>query len=95
MSQPDVKFYILEGDSARAEIKWLTGFETGFTMPHNFKKHAQVKRWCEENCSDAVAYYCDKSSFRHNEYLYFFAEEDAMAFKLVWVTDEWCQTGVF
>lgn len=94
MSQPDVEvkkaeFIILDGEDARSKIKWLTGFENGFTFPHQFKQHAQVKRWCEDNCSDKITYYSDKTSFINNEYLFFFAEEDAMAFKLVWVDDSW------
>ena len=74
----DEKFYIVE---EYKKIKWLTGTEFTFAMPKNFKQHAQLKAWCEENCEHLVAFLGNGLG----EHIYFFSEEDAMAFKLRWL----------
>jgi len=71
-----------------APILWVTGKKHAFDMPREFEEHAQVKRWCKQNCKDAVAYEIRKG-YQMGIYLtdkiYFFSEEDAVAFKLRWL----------
>ena len=76
----DEKFYIVEDYK---KIKWLTGTEFTFTIDGGFKQHAQLKVWCEENCEKVVAFLCMGGGA--DEYIFFFSEEDAMAFKLKWL----------
>lgn len=70
-----------------APIIWITGKKYIFDMPRDFEEHAQIKRWCEQNCRDAVAY--EKRGYSMGTYLtdkiYFFLETDAAAFKLRWL----------
>jgi len=61
------------------EVKWFTGTEYECQLPEDFKKHAQLKRWCEENCEDVVVYLT--SSRRQ---IFFFGEIDATAYRLMW-----------
>ena len=74
------KFHIVDDEDT---IKWLTGCQFYFTIEENFRQHAQLKRWCEENCADVVAF-LNKAKFRYHESIFFFNEEDAMAYKLRW-----------
>ena len=68
-----------------AEVKWLTGFEHGFIFDSRFRKHALMKRWCEENCEDTVCFFRTQSkTYSYKESIYFILEEDAVAFKLQW-----------
>ena len=73
----DQKFHIMKDID---DVKWLTGTEFHFTMEDNFKQHAQLKRWCEENCEDMVAFL----QGNYYERIYFYSEEDAMGYKLKW-----------
>lgn len=66
------------------DIRWLTGLEFVHDLPNEFKQYAQIKRWCENNCEDTVAFLC-LSRFVSTERLYFFSETDAVAFKLRWL----------
>ena len=77
------KFHIVEHSN---DVKWLTGFEYCVEIPATFSKHAQIKRWCEDNCQDVVCFYTIKypSSSRVDQRIYFFLEEDAVAYKLKW-----------
>ena len=65
-------------------IVWLTGTRWGFPINKTFKQHAQLKRWCEENCKDTVTYYIGEFNLHH---IYFFDEYDAAAFKLRWISE--------
>jgi len=71
-----------------APILWVTGKKHAFDMPREFEEHAQIKRWCKQNCKDAVAYEI-RRGYQMGIYLtdkiYFFSEEDAVAFKLRWL----------
>lgn len=69
----------------RDEIKWLTGFDYKFELPRDFHEHAQLKRWCNEECEDIVVFYEQEIQYRISEYIYFYSETDAMAFKLRWL----------
>ncbi len=92
---PQPGFHLFGGEDSNkkdyidpAPIKWITGKEYMFDMPRDFKEHAQIKRWCEENCKDAVAYEI-KRGYSMGTYftdkIYFFLETDAAAFKLRWL----------
>ncbi len=65
-------------------VRWLTGLEFVHILPNNFKQYAQIKRWCENNCEDTVAFLC-LSHYVSTERIYFFSGEDAIAFKLKWL----------
>ncbi len=65
-------------------IKWLTGEKYVFELSTDFKEHAHIKRWCEENCKDTVAYLVTTSRYT-SDVIYFFSETDAAAFKLRWL----------
>ena len=71
-----------------APINWITGKKYAFEMSSDFNEHAQIKRWCEQNCIDAVAYEI-RNGYSMGIYLtdkiYFFSEADAVAFKLRWI----------
>lgn len=66
-------------------IKWLTGEKYMFNLDTDFNEHAQLKRWCEENCKDTIAYITARPNYRLQDKIYFFSETDAVAFKLRWV----------
>jgi len=66
------------------EIKWITGTERGFEIPRMFKEHARLKRWCIENCEDDICYYVSSQSYTSSDIIYFYADEDAVAYKLTW-----------
>ena len=68
----------------QVEIKWFTGEEHGFDLPDNFKNHAQLKLWCESNCTGPIAF-LECMNWNSKDMIYFFYEEDAMAFKLKWL----------
>lgn len=87
--EPQPGFHVFGGDNINAEsyvdpepIKWLTGTKYMVELPEDFKEHAQIKRWCELNCKDVVAYF---ASLRYADEIYFFLETDAVAFKLRWL----------
>lgn len=67
------------------EIKWLTGFEYKFNIDKDFREHAQLKRWCNEECEDVVAFLTQEIQFVTTEHIFFYSETDAMAFKLRWM----------
>ena len=75
------KFYITTDID---EVKWITGFARGFEIPKTFREHARLKRWCMENCEDVICYYINKQSYDSKDNIYFYSDEDAMAYKLMW-----------
>lgn len=92
---PQPGFHIFGGEDRNkkdyidpAPIMWLTGEKYAFEIPRGFNEHAQIKRWCEQNCKDAVAYEI-RREYSMGTYLidkiYFFLETDAAAFKLRWL----------
>lgn len=66
-------------------IKWLTGEKYMFELDSDFNEHAQIKRWCEQNSKDTVAYDMTRPGYNGKDKIYFFLETDAMAFKLKWL----------
>lgn len=78
---PEPGFHIIKEPD---EIKWLTGLDFVFVLPNDFQQYAQIKRWCNENCEDTVAF-LGRGHLRYEEQVYFFSESDAMAFKMKWL----------
>lgn len=71
-----------------APIMLITGTKYVFDISRDFKEHAQIKRWCEQNCKDAVAYEIRRGysmGTYFTDKIYFFLETDAAAFKLRWL----------
>ena len=56
-----------------------------FKMSPDFKEHAHVKRWCEQNCKEAAAYEMSRPGYTLSDKIFFFLETDAAAFKLRWL----------
>jgi len=83
---PKPGFHIFDhGDrETSGKINWLTGKLYSFILDVELKNHAQMKRWCEENCSDTVAYVED-DGWNKSDLIYFYLESDAAAFKLRWL----------
>ena len=80
----------------RQKVTWTTGNKYFLDIPRPFKEKHVMKLWCEQNCRYRVVYYNDdvnlKSSLirefdfeKSQARMYFFSEEDAMAFKLRWL----------
>ena len=67
---------------APRDLKWITGTKYYFSMSSSFSEHAQLKRWCLENCRAPVAYVEERYGRDIN--LYFFDAEDLTATKLAW-----------
>jgi len=63
-------------------IRWYTGTEYTIELPPDFEQQAQVRIWCLANCRGPVAY---RLGWHRPDSLYFFFEEDAVAFKLRWI----------
>ncbi len=82
-NEEEKQFYIIT-DDLQSEIKWITGIKYSFEVPKEFQEHAQLKRWCEENCNDKVVYEENKTYHSVLDEIYFYDEEDAAAFKLRW-----------
>jgi len=93
--KPQPGFHLFGGEDKKKKdyidpfpLIWITGKKYMFDMPRDFKEHAQVKRWCEENCKDTVAYEV-RTGYQMGIYvvdrIYFFSEIDATAFKLRWL----------
>lgn len=66
-------------------IKWETGFLHCMEFTQSFREHAQLQRWCEENCTDKVIYWESHEPWNQSDQLYFFNQADAMACKLRWI----------
>lgn len=66
------------------EIRWLTGQKYIFFLDIDFEEQAQIKRWCEENCNDTIAYLED-TGWDCSDKISFYSESDAAAFKLRWL----------
>lgn len=88
---PQPGFHIFGGEDRNhkdfkdpSPIKWLTGGKYQFELSSKFEEHAHIKRWCEENCKDTVAYLITASRYQ-SDVIYFFSETDAAAFKLRWL----------
>ena len=64
-------------------LAWNTGLKNVVTIANSFQDHAQLKRWCEENCKELVVY-CYSAAYKINDRLYFYDEEEAAACKLMW-----------
>ena len=87
--EPKPAFIILDNID---DILWNVNIDYFFEINSDFKKRAHMKRWCEQNCLDTVAYYMpygNKVGFSENEVIlndriYFFRQEDMLAFKLQW-----------
>ena len=77
------EFIIIKGAEEFEIIKWKTGYKNKLFFKVDFNEHAQLKRWCEENCSDIVIYW-DSDHWENDDELYFFNEADAAACKLRW-----------
>lgn len=82
-NEEEKQFYIFSDNYD--QIKWITGTKYLFELPEDFSEHAQLKRWCEENCSDNVVYYENKLTYSIPDEIYFYDEADAAAFKLRWI----------
>lgn len=68
------------------KIRWITGFKNKIEFDGtNFKEHAQIRRWCFDNCNDKVVFIenRDYGSIRQIT-MYFYDEKDAVACKLRW-----------
>ena len=78
-----------------SKVVWTTGTKCYIDLPDNFKDKHIMKLWCEQNCQSPVVYFNDRFSNRYviqnfdpaksSARIFFFSEEDAMAFKLRWV----------
>jgi len=84
MTDSKCEFMIFFGRSQYEKVKWETGYEYRLEFEQMFQKYAQLKRWCEENLSDKVAYWESDEPWSQEDTLYFFNEEDAVACKLRW-----------
>ena len=82
-NKEEKQFYIFS-DGNFGEIKWLTGTKYLFELSNSFNEHAQLKRWCEENCEDVIVYYENKNTYDIPDEIYFYSETDDAAFKLRW-----------
>lgn len=80
-SQSEGNFHIV---SNRTAVQWLTGFNYGFDIPNDFAGYAELKRWCLENCEDIACFYIRRLDHRVEEFIYFYQEIDAVAYKLRW-----------
>jgi len=80
----------------RKKVIWTTGTDYYLDVPKKFKEKHIMKLWCEQNCQYPVIYFHDLVILRSAEArkfdiqtmqarMYFFSEEDAMAFKLRWL----------
>lgn len=76
------------------KITWTTGRKHYVDIPKDFKDKHIMKLWCEQNCQYPVVYFINYSELKWKNgfdadnsiaRVYFFSEEDAMAFKLRWV----------
>ena len=90
------KGFLITEDSEK--VNWITGRKNFVDIPHGFKDKHVMKLWCEQNCQYPVVYFKDnqqlkwKSNFNENDSIarmYFFSEEDTMAFKLRWRLQRW------
>lgn len=78
-----------------SKVNWTTGKEHYVDIPVNFKDKHIMKLWCEQNCQYPVAYFTARSvlnivfkDFNPDDStarVFFFSEDDAVAFKLRWV----------
>lgn len=79
-----------------SKIVWTTGRDHYVDIPRGFKEKHVMKLWCEQNCQYPVVYYNDSvelqsSAVKNFDYadmearMFFFDEEDAVAFKLRWL----------
>lgn len=82
-NEEEKQFYIIT-DDLQNKVKWITGTKYSFEIPEGFQEHAQLKRWCEENCNDKVVYEENKIYHSMLDDIYFYNEEDAAAYKLRW-----------
>ncbi len=78
------EFIIISDVNEYETIKWKTGYKYKLCFNTKFEEHAQLKRWCEENCMDIVIYW-ENNHWDQDDELYFFNEEDAAACKLRWL----------
>lgn len=79
------EFVILYGESKYNNIKWETGYIYSIKFGEPFNQHAQLKRWCEENCTDKIIYWESDTPWNTSDEIYFFCEADAAACKLRWI----------
>ena len=78
-----------------SKVSWTTGMEHYVDLPHGFKDKHIMKLWCEQNCLYPVAYFDDRhcnrfvirnfDNIKSSARVFFFSEEDAVAFKLRWI----------
>ena len=76
------------------KVIWSTGEEHYIDIPTKFTEKHTMKLWCEQNCQYPVVFFidgphleymCDDFDEKKNQArMFFFDEEDAMAFKLRW-----------
>ncbi len=84
----DFKIYELSREDQRPinEIKWFTGLKNSIELSGaDFQEHAQFRDWCLENCNNKIVFVQEVNyDFNTVIYVYFYAEEDAVAAKLRW-----------
>lgn len=78
-----------------SRVDWTTGKEHYIDLPVKFKDKHIMKLWCEQNCQYPVVYFADRFANRYaiqhfdpvksSARVFFFSEEDAIAFKLRWL----------
>jgi len=83
LTKTQEKFIILQSDEW-IRIKWLTGYRYKLEFNQQFKEHAQLILWCEENCENIVVYW-ESRHWNDADEMYFFNEADAVACKLRWM----------
>lgn len=70
----------------RQFIDWYTGTANMIIMDNNSSNQkAQIRLWCLANCQGPVAYHEMGNYWSGQSKIYFFFQEDAMAFKLRWI----------
>ncbi len=88
---PKKGFFVTEDHD---KITWTTGRKNFVDIPHDFEDKHVMKLWSEQNCQYPVVYFKNqvelkwKNGFDAGKSIarvYFFSEEDAMAFKLRWI----------
>ena len=86
-TKPQPGFHLFRADTDRDiehQITWLTGQIHSFYLDVELEEQAQIKRWCEENCTDTVVY-VENTGWEMRDSIYFYLESDAIAFKLRWI----------
>lgn len=78
-----------------SKVNWTTSREHYVDLPDGFKNKHIMKLWCEQNCLYPVVYFDDRyagsfvienfNSIKSSARVFFFSEDDAVAFKLRWI----------